>query len=171
MKPGRNEPCPCGSGRKYKQCCLGQPLALPEAVVGAGLTPAQLVQARCEAFRQGDFGFIYDSYHADSPFRRLFPERAAYLRQGQSELRRDYSIRECRVLKEQVGEGEARVLFFLATSFQGTPGETFELSTFLPTTKGWRYLSSQKLERSQFAGAIDEIDWDDFARVKDQIFF
>jgi len=20
--PGRNEPCPCGSGRKYKQCCL-----------------------------------------------------------------------------------------------------------------------------------------------------
>lgn len=21
-KPGRNEPCPCGSGRKYKQCCL-----------------------------------------------------------------------------------------------------------------------------------------------------
>src|SRR5260370_25444816 len=22
-KPGRNEPCPCGSGRKYKRCCLG----------------------------------------------------------------------------------------------------------------------------------------------------
>lgn len=23
MKIGRNEPCPCGSGKKYKQCCLG----------------------------------------------------------------------------------------------------------------------------------------------------
>ena len=22
MKIGRNEPCPCGSGKKYKQCCL-----------------------------------------------------------------------------------------------------------------------------------------------------
>ena len=22
MVPGRNEPCPCGSGRKYKKCCL-----------------------------------------------------------------------------------------------------------------------------------------------------
>lgn len=21
IKVGRNEPCPCGSGRKYKQCC------------------------------------------------------------------------------------------------------------------------------------------------------
>jgi uncharacterized protein YecA (UPF0149 family) len=20
--PGRNEPCPCGSGKKYKKCCL-----------------------------------------------------------------------------------------------------------------------------------------------------
>lgn len=30
--PGRNEPCPCGSGQKYKRCC-GNPLAatLPSA--------------------------------------------------------------------------------------------------------------------------------------------
>ncbi|CAM3136241.1 YchJ family protein [Rariglobus hedericola] len=23
-KAGRNDPCPCGSGKKYKQCCLGK---------------------------------------------------------------------------------------------------------------------------------------------------
>lgn len=22
MKPGRNDPCPCGSGKKYKRCCI-----------------------------------------------------------------------------------------------------------------------------------------------------
>jgi hypothetical protein len=22
MKVGRNDPCPCGSGKKYKKCCL-----------------------------------------------------------------------------------------------------------------------------------------------------
>jgi len=22
LKPGRNDPCPCGSGRKFKACCL-----------------------------------------------------------------------------------------------------------------------------------------------------
>jgi len=27
MKPGRNDPCPCGSGRKYKQCCLAKDAA------------------------------------------------------------------------------------------------------------------------------------------------
>ena len=32
-KIGRNEPCPCGSGKKYKKCCLleqdGRPTSLP----------------------------------------------------------------------------------------------------------------------------------------------
>jgi len=23
-KPGRNEPCYCGSGKKYKKCCIGK---------------------------------------------------------------------------------------------------------------------------------------------------
>ncbi len=32
-KVGRNEPCPCGSGRKFKRCHLGQPVAMvPEEV-------------------------------------------------------------------------------------------------------------------------------------------
>jgi hypothetical protein len=22
LKAGRNEPCPCGSGKKYKKCCI-----------------------------------------------------------------------------------------------------------------------------------------------------
>ncbi len=25
MKPGRNDPCPCGSGKKYKKCCSDKP--------------------------------------------------------------------------------------------------------------------------------------------------
>ena len=23
-EPGRNDPCPCGSGKKYKQCCINK---------------------------------------------------------------------------------------------------------------------------------------------------
>lgn len=35
-RPGRNEPCHCGSGRKYKQCCL----AKDEAAAAAARTEA-----------------------------------------------------------------------------------------------------------------------------------
>ena len=30
-KVGRNEPCPCGSGQKYKRCCLNQPQSSAKA--------------------------------------------------------------------------------------------------------------------------------------------
>src|SRR4051794_34323362 len=30
-KIGRNDPCFCGSGKKYKFCCLGKPEALPHS--------------------------------------------------------------------------------------------------------------------------------------------
>ncbi len=41
MKIGRNDPCPCGSGKKYKQCCLlkeskSVPTLIREAVEEAG---------------------------------------------------------------------------------------------------------------------------------------
>jgi SEC-C motif/Protein of unknown function (DUF2384) len=29
-KPGRNDPCPCGSGKKYKRCCHNRPVTQPD---------------------------------------------------------------------------------------------------------------------------------------------
>ncbi|MYK29142.1 MAG: hypothetical protein F4048_10820 [Gammaproteobacteria bacterium] len=46
-KPGRNAPCHCGSGLKYKQCCAGLP-SLP------ALNPATLWPAVLEALPQRD---------------------------------------------------------------------------------------------------------------------
>lgn len=28
-KISRNDPCPCGSGKKYKNCCIGKPISKP----------------------------------------------------------------------------------------------------------------------------------------------
>ena len=35
LKVGRNDPCPCGSGKKYKQCCLRKGLSPEEAAAQA----------------------------------------------------------------------------------------------------------------------------------------
>lgn len=29
QKVGRNDPCPCGSGKKYKNCCVNKPIKKP----------------------------------------------------------------------------------------------------------------------------------------------
>ncbi len=167
-KVGRNDPCYCGSGKKYKRCCLLQPTA--EAPV-SDLSPSELVLARGRAFSEGDFAFIYDTYHPDSNFRQQFPDRSAYIHYGRTALGKDFTIDACRVLHERVDNDEARVIFYLGTTYQGQKEEGFELSLFYRTVKGWRYHSSQKLARDEFAGAIEEIDWSDFERVKDKVFF
>ena len=34
-KTGRNDPCPCGSGKKYKHCCLAKDQAAELATLSA----------------------------------------------------------------------------------------------------------------------------------------
>ena len=46
VAPGRNDPCPCGSGKKYKKCCL-----LAEQSVSNELTPRILNRCSDEAAR------------------------------------------------------------------------------------------------------------------------
>lgn len=45
-KIGRNQPCPCGSGKKYKHCCIGKYDAAPAAAA-----PQQAVSVRAEVTR------------------------------------------------------------------------------------------------------------------------
>jgi uncharacterized protein len=36
---GRNDRCPCGSGKKFKQCCLASPFNVDDAVASASVKP------------------------------------------------------------------------------------------------------------------------------------
>jgi SEC-C motif-containing protein len=141
------------------------------AKLDSALGPGELLLARCRAFGRGDFGFIFDSYHPDSNFRRHFPDRGAYIAQGHAVLATEFAITECRLLRERVEGDEARVIFYLDCRFRGIRQESFELALLLRTDEGWRYHSAQKLERSEYSGAIAEIGWDDFERAREKVFF
>lgn len=80
MKVGRNEPCPCGSGRKYKKCCLGtdfdpalldDPLLPPtEAADDDLISPGDI----------GDYGEprLGEAFFADKDFGGLSPQTLLY---------------------------------------------------------------------------------------------
>ncbi len=62
MKPGRNDPCPCGSGRKYKNCCLRTAAVIPEAEqqwrrVRRAVEPLNLELVRAAQRHFGERGF------------------------------------------------------------------------------------------------------------------
>lgn len=146
MQLGRNDLCHCGSGKKYKKCCLNPPLQ-PLAL---NLSPAQLVEARVTAFRTNNFGFIFDTFHPDSNFRIQFQCRDEYIAYGLSTLDSDYTIDTCKILSEEVESQRARVLFYLKVSYQGNHDEYFELSEFQPIDGSWLYVQSHKLPCSEY---------------------
>jgi hypothetical protein len=47
-KIGRNDPCPCGSGKKNKKCCLGTDASLAERAVSA-INPIEPHQHVCHS--------------------------------------------------------------------------------------------------------------------------
>lgn len=67
MKIGRNDPCPCGSGRKYKNCCLEDqgPGLHPEGPAGVFTEIRQALQGRqCNQASMADFhGLSPDQMH------------------------------------------------------------------------------------------------------------
>jgi len=78
MKTGRNDPCPCGSGRKFKHCCLAKTEALPadELVwrrVRRAIEPLPRELMREAARRFGETGLAeawheFHRFESDRPF-------------------------------------------------------------------------------------------------------
>ena len=168
---GRNEPCPCGSGKKYKVCCLG--VSSPGNASLSHLDPVGLIRARRQAFASRDFGFIYDSYHAESNFRQQFGSREEYMTLGRSSLSQDFDILDYRIIREKIDPDgqQAQVLLYMEVINCGVQSGMFEAILLLKTSHGWRYHSAQKLDRDDFPGPVDTITWRDFERVTQKIIF
>jgi hypothetical protein len=72
-KIGRNDLCPCGSGRKYKRCCLEKDAELSRAELSAGRF----------RFEPGSYG---------GPGRGYMPSIMCYREQGTESWREDYCL-------------------------------------------------------------------------------
>lgn len=64
-KAGRNDPCPCGSGKKYKHCCLEQDRATELAPIIAQRVALQAQAANQAAQREQDLAALQESQALD----------------------------------------------------------------------------------------------------------
>jgi tetratricopeptide (TPR) repeat protein len=65
-KPGRNDPCPCGSGKKYKHCCLERDRAAELAPAIAQRVALQAQQAKQAAQLQEYQAALLESQALDA---------------------------------------------------------------------------------------------------------
>lgn len=134
-------------------------------------SPSALILARAEAFRRCDFGFIFDSYHADSNFRRQFPERDEYVRYGWASLGKDFRILACSVVREAVADRAARVILLMEIELHGARQRYAELAWLEDDGAGWRYRCGQKLPQDDWPVPAPLLDFCHFDTVKDKVLY
>src|ERR1035438_898042 len=63
--PNRNAPCPCGSGKKYKNCCLKQAIAMQQASSQktSGQSEEHLFQIALQRHQAGQLPQAEKIYH------------------------------------------------------------------------------------------------------------
>lgn len=134
-------------------------------------TPSELILARSQAFSRGDFGFIYDSYHSASNFRRQFFERDDYLQYGQASLCQDYWILNCQILAESVSAHESKVIFLMEMKVQGSVQRYAELAWLRTENEAWRYHRGQKITAEELPEHPESLGFADFARLDQTTIF
>lgn len=135
------------------------------------LSPPELILARTEAFRQADYGFVFDSYHADSMFRQQFPERAEYIRYAWANLGKEFRILTCRILKEAAGPSEARVIYFMELEVSGQHHAFVELAWLQPEAGQWRYHHGQKVVGNELPCPLEQVDFEVFDQIDQKVIF
>ena len=83
---GRNDPCPCGSGRKYKKCCRRAHRLQKEAekksrephhIVGPDTIAWNVFKRLRQIQDNNAIGVFYDLSHDEGPFRQRFADKSA----------------------------------------------------------------------------------------------
>jgi SEC-C motif-containing protein len=130
----------------------------------AEYSPSELTIARSEAFTRGDFGFIFDTYHSESNFRRQFVERDDYLEFGKATLGQDYQISSCQVLECREGDDEAQVIFLMEMKVHGVVQRFAELTWLHKENGAWRYHRGLKISNEELPENPECLSFEDFAR-------
>ena len=134
-------------------------------------SPAQLILERAAAFRRCDFGFIFDSYHPDSNFRRQFVDREEYVRYGWANLGKEFRVLECTIVREEAGEKSARVIFAMEFEFHGERQRYAELAWLEVSGGRWLYRCGQKLTADELPVPAGELEFRHFEEVPDKVLY
>ncbi len=135
-KPSANAPCPCGSGRNYKGCCLkvheGAPAGSPEA----------LMRSRYAAYAIGHVAHLFRTTHPGGPHWR---EDTAPWREELARYCEAVAFEGLTVLKASEAGDEGHVTFHASMSQADDDLSFAENSRFLRVDGRWLYHSGDRV--------------------------
>lgn len=86
---GRNDPCPCGSGRKYKKCCQRSHRLQREEnkrsrgvedIIGSQTNPWKFFKTMRQIHDNNMVSLFFDCAHDQGPLRARFTDKSSFIR-------------------------------------------------------------------------------------------
>lgn len=131
------------------------------ANANAMLSPTELIACRVTALQRGDYGAIYATYHAEAPFRSLFPALQHYLDFATEQLADRLIMRECLVVREEAVATETWLLLRQHYSFAGSEQRQLEVVRCRQQDGDWTYHSACQIDESLLSGDPLALSWDE----------
>ncbi|ESN89681.1 MAG: SEC-C metal-binding domain-containing protein [Chlamydia suis] len=152
-KPNRNDPCPCGSGKKYKQCCLK--------------SQTQTVRHTPDGKFKFSVTTLPTTSYSTESFTKLFQQSVDSVIPEQKEVKNKFLItknkelvgkrairkakaKEERIISEKLSQHEFQVMD-TTTSDDTTPSSQNQESVFLPTQEDYRVHKKEENQESELS--------------------
>ena len=152
-KPNRNDPCPCGSGKNYKQCCLK--------------SQTQTVRHTPDGKFKFSVTTLPTTSYSTESFTKLFQQSVDSVIPEQKEVKNKFLItknkelvgkrairkakaKEERIISEKLSQHEFQVMD-TATSDDTTPSSQNQESVFLPTQEDYRVHKKEENQESELS--------------------
>ena len=148
MSIGRNDPCPCGSGKKYKKCCFKKDQVESrlsaespdiEEVIGPDASIYTVWLKWREARARSDFNFLYDTILSGSSLAESVGDREAFVAACSDGTAAIPSGDVARFRHVTLYEGErARLLQTVGDSDSAAQNLRCECLELVRSDRGWR---------------------------------
>lgn len=152
-KPNRNDPCPCGSGKKYKQCCLK--------------SQTQTVRHTPDGKFKFSVTTLPTTSYSTESFTKLFQQSVDSVIPEQKEVKNKFLItknkelvgkrairkakaKEERIISEKLSQHEFQVMD-TAASDDTTSSSQNQESVFLPTQEDYRVHKQEENQESELS--------------------
>lgn len=135
------------------------------------MTVPQLLATRFTALSHGDYGAVYDSYHADAPFLQQFGDRDAYDNFAREQLGSIEILSWSCSQQRTIADNRVEALLVMEIATEAAPQFFYELALLIDTEAGWRYHSAQKLGADDYSGTPQQIDFCHFDDAAQKICF
>jgi len=122
-------------------------------------TPTELLEARFDWLRRGDFSSIYASYHADARFHELFASLEDYRRFAEENDLASLALERLEVIAQQERGSLARVLTFQEYTILGERHHYLDITSFRLQDGVWQVLSGKRVV-AETSDDFSGIDWE-----------